>query len=109
MSLKNNHNIILPKYLAFVKESPCEFFRKKESRRNPARIPPQTPPAGGKTAEAGRIRNPRQIVSPCLVRISIFNHLDFARKTFELCPTNTARLPSSNPSKIRVFVALTTD
>ena len=35
----------------------------------PARIPPQTPPAGGKSAEAGRIRNPRQIVSPCRVRI----------------------------------------
>jgi len=96
MSLKNNHNIILPKYLAFVKESPCEFFRKKESRRNPARIPPQTPPAGGKTAEAGRIRNPRQIVSPCLVRISIFNHLDFARNSFELCPTNTAKIENRN-------------
>ena len=56
----------------------------------PARIPPQTPPAGGKSAEAGRIQNPRQIVSPCLVRISIFNHLDFVRNSFELCPTNTA-------------------
>ena len=56
----------------------------------PARIPPQTPPAGGKSAEAGRIRNPRQIVSPCRVLFSSFNHLDFARKTFELCPTNTA-------------------
>jgi len=94
MSSKNNHNIILPKYLAFVKESLCEFFRKKESRRNPARIPPQTPPAGGKTAEARRIHSPRQIVSPCLVRISSFNHLDFARKTFELCPTNTAMTKS---------------
>ena len=58
----------------------------------PARIPPQTPPAGGKSAEARRTHSPRQIVSPCLVRISIFNHLDFARKTFELCPTNTALL-----------------
>ena len=96
MSLKNNHNIILPKYLAFVKESPCEFFRKKESRRNPARIPPQTPPAGGKTAEARRIHSPRQIVSPCLVRISIFNHLDFARNSFELCPTNTAKIENRN-------------
>jgi hypothetical protein len=57
----------------------------------PARIPPQTPPAGGKSAEAGRIRNPRQIVSPCRVLFSIFNHLDFARNTFELCPTNTTR------------------
>lgn len=53
----------------------------------PARIPPQTPPAGGKSAEAGRILSPRHIVSPCRVR---FNHLDFARNTFELCPTNTA-------------------
>ena len=33
----------------------------------PARIPPQTPPAGGKSVEAGRILSPRQIVSPCRV------------------------------------------
>jgi hypothetical protein len=92
----NNHNIILPKYLSFVKESPCEFFRKKESRRNPARIPPQTPPAGGKSVEAGRIRNPRQIVSPCRVLFSSFNHLDFARNSFELCPTNTAKIENRN-------------
>jgi hypothetical protein len=57
----------------------------------PARIPPQTPPAGGKSAEAGRIHSPRQIVSPCRVHFSSFNHLDFARKTFELCPEHTAR------------------
>jgi len=62
----------------------------------PARIPPQTPPAGGKSVEAGRIHSPRHIVSPCRVRISIFNHLDFARKTFELCPTNTASNRNSN-------------
>ena len=55
---------------------------KKEEVRNPARIPPQTPPAGEKTAEAG-LQNPRQIVSPCRVRISIFNHLDFARNSFK--------------------------
>ena len=91
MLSKNNHNIILPKYLAFVKNSPCEFFRKKESRRNPARIPPQTPPAGGKSAEAGRIHSPRQIVSPCRVHFISFNRLDFARNSFELCPTNTAK------------------
>ena len=69
--------------------------KKKESRRNPARIPPQTPPAGGKSVEAGRILSPRQIVSPCRVRISIFNHLDFARNSFELCPTNTANFGNS--------------
>src|SRR3990167_1740598 len=62
----------------------------KRSVPKPARIPPQTPPAGGKSAEAGRIHSPRQIVSPCLVRISSFNHLDFARNSFEFCLTNTA-------------------
>src|SRR3989338_5965309 len=30
----------------------------------PARIPPQTPPAGGKSAEAGRIHFPRQLFRP---------------------------------------------
>ncbi|MCB9820781.1 hypothetical protein H6790_02430 [Candidatus Nomurabacteria bacterium] len=59
----------------------------------PARIPPQTPPAGGKTAEAGRILSLRQIVSPCRVRI---NRLDFARNSFELCPINTAKIRNSN-------------
>ena len=62
----------------------------KNPSPKPARIPPQTPPAGGKSAEAGRIRNPRQIVSPCRVLFNSFNHLDFARNSFELCPTNTA-------------------
>ena len=62
----------------------------------PARIPPQTPPAGGKSAEAGRIHSPRQIVSPCRVLFISFNHLDFARKTFELCPTNTAKIENRN-------------
>ena len=73
----------------------AENFPKTPSPK-PARIPPQTPPAGGNTAEAGRIQNPRQIVSPCLVRISIFNHLDFARNSFELCPTNTAKIENRN-------------
>jgi hypothetical protein len=62
----------------------------------PARIPPQTPPAGGKSAEAGRIQNLRHIVSPCRVLFSSFNHLDFARNSFELCPTNTASNRNSN-------------
>src|SRR3989344_4837009 len=67
----------------------ADFFPKTPSPK-PARIPPQTPPAGGKSVEAGRIRNPRQIVSPCRVLFSSFNHLDFARNSFELCPINTA-------------------
>ena len=65
----------------------------KTTSPKPARIPPQTPPAGGKSAEAGRILSPRQIVSPCRVR---FNHLDFARNSFELCPTNTAKIENRN-------------
>jgi hypothetical protein len=72
----------------FEKQNSKFVFGKRVQK--PARIPPQTPPAGGKSAEAGRIQNPRQIVSSCLVHISSFNHLDFARNSFELCPTNTA-------------------
>ena len=36
----------------------------KRAIRNPARIPPQTPPAGGKSAEAGRIHTPSQLFRP---------------------------------------------
>jgi len=75
----------------------------KNPSPKPARIPPQTPPAGGTGAKAGRIHSPRQIVSPCRpVRRSFgeggvrFNHLDFPQNTFELCPTNTARNRKSN-------------
>ncbi|MCF7816166.1 MAG: hypothetical protein K9M10_04155, partial [Candidatus Pacebacteria bacterium] len=56
--------------------------------------------AGGKSAEARRIHSPRKIVSPCLVYISIFNHLDFARNSFELCPTNTAAKREMNGKEI---------
>src|SRR3989338_7730600 len=34
--------------------------------------------------------------SPKPVRIPNFNHLDFARNSFELCPTNTAKIRNSN-------------
>ncbi len=84
---------MITKTLSLGKQNMMAKIKKLESRRKPARIPPQTPPAGGKSAEAGQIHSPRQIVSPCLVRISIFNHLDFARNSFELCPTNTANEP----------------
>ncbi len=63
----------------------------KTTSPKPARIPPQTPPAGGKSVEAGRIHSPRQIVSPCRVLFNSFNHLDFARNSFELRPIHTAR------------------
>ena len=83
-----NMNLIFSQFVA------AEF--PKTPSPKPARIPPQTPPAGGKSAEAGRIRNPRQIVSPCRVLFSSFNHLDFARNSFELCPTNTAKIENRN-------------
>ena len=41
-----------------------KFGSEKGKVQNPARIPPQTPPAGGKKAEAGQIQNPRKIVCP---------------------------------------------
>src|SRR3989338_11049299 len=78
-SMDSNHSTII-----FVNSG-----NKNERVPNPARIPPQTSPAGGKSPEAGRIHSPRQIVSPCRVH---FNHLDFARNSFELCPTNTAMI-----------------
>ena len=41
----------------------CGDFEKR-SVPKPARIPPQTPPAGGKSAEAGRIHIPSQMFRP---------------------------------------------
>jgi len=94
MDLSNNNSESFTAYFAKRNLNSGDF--EKRSVPKPARIPPQTPPAGGKSAEAGRIHSPRQIVSPCLVRISSFNHLDFARNSFELCPTNTAKIENRN-------------
>ena len=97
-----NTTPLLSSAVHFAKQKTSSYFlllqnmnsgNKDERVQNPARIPPQTPPAGGKRAEAGRIHSPRQIVFPCRVR---FNHLDFARNSFELCPTNTAKIRNSN-------------
>jgi len=41
-----------------------KFGSEKGKVQNPARIPPQTPPAGGKKAEAGQFHSPRKIVCP---------------------------------------------
>src|SRR3990167_6012792 len=86
---QNKHSKNRRFFQCMVSDFVAAEFPKTPSPK-PAGIPPQPPPAGGKSAEAGRIPSPRQIVSPCLVRISSFNHLDFARNSFELCPTNTA-------------------
>ena len=44
----------------------------KRAIRNPARIPPQTPPAGGKSAEAGRIHTPSQLFRPAESALVLF-------------------------------------
>ena len=41
-----------------------KFGSEKGKVQKPARIPPQTPPAGGKKAEAGQFHYPRKIVCP---------------------------------------------
>ena len=92
---QNKHSKNRRFFQCMVSDFVAAEFPKTPSPK-PARIPPQTPPAGGKSAEAGRIRNPRQIVSPCRVLFSSFNHLDSARNSFELCPTNTAKIRNSN-------------
>ena len=88
---QNKHSKNRRFFQCMVSDFVAAEFPKTPSPK-PARIPPQTPPAGGKSAEAGRILSPRQIVSPCRVH---FNRLDFARNSFELCPTNTARFGNS--------------
>ena len=91
MFQQTNHNIILPKYFESVKQKGSslalpanglggsratslsvahfalqntKFGSEKGKVQKPARIPPQTPPAGGTEAEAGQFQNPRKIVCP---------------------------------------------
>ena len=59
-----------------------EFFRKPPVRNPPAFLP--DPPAGGKSAEQGE-SFPQTNCFALPRHISIFNHLDFARNSFELC------------------------
>ena len=69
-----------------------KFGSEKGKVQKPARIPPQTPPAGGNTlAEAGRIQNPRKIVSPCRVLFFRILNQDFVGKKFGLCSGDTAK------------------
>ena len=86
-----SNNLILPKYLILVKKKGSslalhanglggsratsllvahfalqntKFGSEKGKVQKPARIPPQTPPAGGTEAEAGQFHSPRKIVCP---------------------------------------------
>ena len=62
-----------------------KFGSEKGKVQNPARIPPQTPPAGGKKAEAGQFHSPRKIVCPAesklVFRIFVKKYSNFVQKT----------------------------
>jgi len=91
MNNSTSNNLILPKYLILVKKKGSslalpanglggsratslsvahfalqntKFGNEKGKVQKPARIPPQTPPAGGTEAEAGQFHSPRKIVCP---------------------------------------------
>jgi hypothetical protein len=61
-----------------------KFGSEKGKVQKPARIPPQTPPAGGKKAEAGQFHSPRKIVCPAesklVFRIFVKKGSDFVQK-----------------------------
>jgi hypothetical protein len=108
----HNHNIILPKYLEIVKKKGSslalpanglggsratslsvahfalqntKFGSENGKVQKPARIPPQTPPAGGKKAEAGQFHSPRKIVCPAesklVLRIFVKKSSNINQKT----------------------------
>ena len=62
-----------------------KFKGEKGKVQKPARIPPQTPPAGGKKAEAGQFHSPRKIVCPAesklVFRIFVKKCSNFVQKT----------------------------
>src|SRR3989339_1307970 len=69
-----------------------KFGNEKGKVQKPARIPPQTPPAGGKKAEAGQFLSPRKIVCPAesklVFRIFFKKSSNINQKTpFYLCFT----------------------
>jgi len=62
-----------------------KFGSEKGKVQKPARIPPQTPPAGGTKAEAGQFHSPRKIVCPAesklVFRIFVKKSSNFVQKT----------------------------
>jgi hypothetical protein len=72
-----------------------KFGSEKGKVQKPARIPPQTPPAGGKKAEAGQFHSPRKIVYPAesklVFRIFVKKGSDFVQKV-PPCMGETSRV-----------------
>ena len=107
MNNSTSNNLILPKYLILVKKKGSslalpanglggsratslsvahfalqntKFGNEKGKVQKPARIPPQTPPAGGTEAEAGQFHSPRKIVCPAESALFPFHSLGFSAK-----------------------------
>ncbi|MBM2818265.1 MAG: hypothetical protein HW401_855, partial [Parcubacteria group bacterium] len=83
------YSIILTDMKAFFNFVAAEF--PKTPSPKPARIPPQTPPAGGTGAEAGRIHIPSQMFRPAesalVFRVLRKMGSDFFKQTppFQIC------------------------
>ena len=75
--------------LSFVFCSQSQIPQNKR-KRNPARIPSQTLPAGEKSAEAGRSETPENNVSSCRVLFLKFPSQDFVGNRFGFYSNKTA-------------------
>ena len=77
-----------------------KFGSEKGKVQKPARIPPQTPPAGGTKAEAGQFHSPRKIVCPAEPKL-IFTVL------LKKCSNINQKTPQVNKnSLLGVFIYL---
>lgn len=65
-----------------------KFGSEKGKVQNPARIPPQTPPAGGDKVEAGQFHSPRKIVCPAESKL-VFGI--FLKECLNFVQKNTAK------------------
>ncbi|MFH0873734.1 MAG: hypothetical protein V1846_02730, partial [Candidatus Komeilibacteria bacterium] len=76
-----------------------KFGSEKGKVQKPARIPPQTPPAGGKKAEAGQFHSPRKIVCPAesklVFRIFVKKCSNFVQKTPPKITVNGIRVSNT--------------
>ncbi len=59
-------------------------------KRNPARIPPQTPPAGGNQPRQGESKTPEKLFRPAESFFRILNQDCFGKK-FGFCSGDTAK------------------
>ncbi len=64
-------------------------------KRNPARIPPQTPPAGGNQPRQGESKTPEKLFRPAESFFRILNQDCFGKK-FGFCSGDTAKKQNSH-------------